>query len=149
MRHLQRVAVALDAARDVARLADGELALDELALGVEEDEIEPAGVVLGLHLVGRARVAARRRGLCFRTRTLSVAIEPGTASATVGSARRSMTPLGRCHNRSSTRGSTTPGGRVRHFFNSTIRRGPMPVSDCSEAKRGVSSMGRMGDAGSK
>ena len=61
MRHLQRLAVALDAARHVALLAHGELPLDELALGVEEHEIEAAAVVLGLHLVGGSSVAAGGR----------------------------------------------------------------------------------------
>ena len=74
-------------------------------------------------------------------------MEPGTASAIAGSARRSTTPLGRCHSRSSTRGSVMPAGRLTHLRINRIRRGPMPVSDCSEAKRGVSSMGRMGVRG--
>ena len=61
MRHLQLVAVALDAPRHVALLADGKLPLDELALGVEEHEVELSRLVLDPHLVGRAVVAARRR----------------------------------------------------------------------------------------
>jgi hypothetical protein len=58
MRHLHRVVVALNAPRDVALLADRQLLLDELAFGVEEHQFQPPGLVLGLHLIGRARIAA-------------------------------------------------------------------------------------------
>ena len=61
VRHLQRFAVAFDAARDEAQLADGQLLFDELALGVEENEIDASGIVFARDLVGRFVVAARRR----------------------------------------------------------------------------------------
>ncbi len=60
MRHLRAVVVGLDAAADRAHGADGKLALDEAALGMEEDEVDLAGLVLAQDLVGRPRIAARR-----------------------------------------------------------------------------------------
>ena len=63
MRHLGGFAVALDAARDVAYLALRQLPLDEAALGMEEHEIDAAGIVLARDLVGRLGVAARRRAV--------------------------------------------------------------------------------------
>ncbi len=68
---------------------------------------------------------------------------PGTAPATVGWARRSMTPVGVCHSKSMTRGSVIPGGSRTAFFKSVIRRGPMPASDCADANNGVKISGRM------
>jgi hypothetical protein len=59
VRHLQLIAVALDAPRDVAHFADGQLAFDVGPLGVEEDEIEPPGLVLGRDLVGGLAIAFR------------------------------------------------------------------------------------------
>ena len=62
MRHLLLVVVALDAAADGADAPRrGQLPLDELALGMEEHEVDPPAVVLAGDLVGRPRVAARRR----------------------------------------------------------------------------------------
>ncbi len=85
----------------------------------------------------------RGGALCFSTRTRSVTIVPGTASATEGSARRSTTPVGICQTRSRTRGSRTPGGSFKAFFMSTASRGPMPFSVSTGANRGVRSLGRM------
>ena len=61
MRHLQRFAVTLDAARDEAQFSDGQLLFYEFALGVEENEVDAPGIVFAGHLVGRFVVAARRR----------------------------------------------------------------------------------------
>ena len=80
----------------------------------------------------------RGDGLCLSTRTSSVAMVPGTAAATVGVARRSMTPVGVCQSRSITRGSLTPGGSRSAFFSRISMRGPMPARLLAEAKRGVS-----------
>ena len=69
---------------------------------------------------------------------------PGTASATVGVARRSMTPVGVCQRRSMMRGSLTPGGSRSAFLSRISMRGPMPVRLLAAANRGVSWWGRMG-----
>ena len=90
-----------------------------------------------------ARLLPRGAALCLRTRTSSVAMVPGTASAMVGVARRSMTPVGVCQSRSITRGSATPGGSRRAFFSRISMRGPMPARLLAAAKRGVSCSGRM------
>ena len=61
MRHLLLVVVTLHMAADDAHGPGGQLALDELVLGVKEHEVDAAAVVLARHLVGRSCVAARRR----------------------------------------------------------------------------------------
>ena len=82
-------------------------------------------------------VLPRGAGLCLRTRTSSVAMVPGTAAATVGVARRSMTPVGRCHSRSMTRGSLTPGGSRSAFLSRISMRGPMPERLLADGKQRV------------
>ena len=72
---------------------------------------------------------------------------PGTAAATVGVARRSMTPVGVCQSRSMTRGSVTPGGSRSAFLSRSCMRGPMPARLVAEANRGMSGCGRMVDGG--
>ena len=148
MRHLQRFAVAFDAARDEAQLADGQLLIDELALGMEENEVDASGVVFARDLVGRFVVAARRRLVLQNPELQSVTIVPGTAAASCGSARRSMTPVGMCQSRSTTRGSVMPGGKARHFFSSRTKRGPIPVRACADAKSGWREAGRIVEFGS-
>ena len=61
VRHLQRVVVALDTARHETDFALGQLPLHERMIGVEEYEVEAAGIVLRRDLVGSFRIAARRR----------------------------------------------------------------------------------------
>ena len=63
---------------------------------------------------------------------------PGSAEAMVGEARRSMTPVGKCHSRSMTRGSAMPGGIRTAFFSSVSSRGPTPVKPRAEPNRGAS-----------
>ncbi len=60
VRHLQRLAIPLDAPGDVADAADRELPLNESPLGVEEDEVDAPGVVLTGDLVRCLGIAARR-----------------------------------------------------------------------------------------
>ena len=126
-------------------LADGQLALDELALGVEEHEVEAAGVVLARDLVGRLGVAARRRLVLEHAHLRAWRWCPARPSATVGSARRSMTPVGMCQRRSMTRGSVTPGGSRSAFLSRSSQARP----DAGEARRPrqtavISWSGRMG-----
>jgi hypothetical protein len=60
-----------------------------------------------------------------------------------------MTPVGMCHKTSITRGSDTPGGRAKHFFNRRMSRGPMPVRVCADAKSGFKKAGRIVEKGSR
>ena len=58
VRHLFAVVVAFNAAAHGADASRRQLALDEPALGMKEDEIDAAAVILASHFVGCARVAA-------------------------------------------------------------------------------------------
>jgi hypothetical protein len=60
MRHLQLHTVALDPARQDAHLADGEQLLQIGPLGMKEDQLDVAGLILADHPVWRALIAARR-----------------------------------------------------------------------------------------
>ena len=60
VRHLLLVVVGVDAPADEAQAALGQLALDEPGIGVEEDQVDAAGLVLAAHLVGGLGVALRR-----------------------------------------------------------------------------------------
>ena len=73
MCHLQSLAVSLDAARDVALLADGKLALDKGALGAEEHEIEAARPLLLQQDAERLAQSARQAHQAHEHRRLEVA----------------------------------------------------------------------------
>ena len=51
--------VALDAAADGARLADRQRLQEIVGAGIEEDEMDEAGLVAAAHLVGQARIGGR------------------------------------------------------------------------------------------
>ncbi len=89
--HLRPAVEPFDRAAHGARLADGQLLLEVVALHVEEDQRDLAGVVMGVDAIGDAAVAGRRRAW-RSTRTRSVTVWPSAALAMPGCWLRSMTP---------------------------------------------------------